>query len=146
MDELDGKIIRLLQRDGRASNARIAREVGVSEGTVRRRLKRLVQDDVIHVIAVPNMEKMGYGTAALIGLQTDPGRVDEVADAVARLDEAHYVAITTGAYDIFAWVAVESAGELGTFLRSKVGVIPGVRRTETFVNLSMKKRSYGLLV
>ena len=146
MDELDGKIVQLLQRDGRASNARLAREVGVSEGTVRRRLKRLVEDDVIDVIAVPNMEKMGYGTAALIGLQTDPGHVDKVADALVRLAETHYVAITSGAYDIFAWVAVESTGKLGTFLRSKVGVIPGVSRTETFINLSMKKRSYGLVV
>ena len=146
MDELDRKIIQLLQRDGRASNARIAREVGVSEGTVRRRLKRLVQDGVINIIAVPNMEKMGYGTAALVGLRADPGRVDQVADQVAQLDEVHYVAITTGAFDIFAWVAVISAEELGVFLRSKVGVIPGVNRTETFVNLSTKKQSYGLVL
>ena len=146
MDELDQKIIRLLQVDGRASNARIAREVGVSEGTVRRRLRHLIQGDVIKVIAVPNLEQMGYGTAALIGIQTDPGRVDEVADAMAALEEAHYVAISTGAYDIFAWVGVESPERLGTFLRTQVGTIAGVRRTETFVNLSIKKRTYGLVL
>ena len=61
MNELDKKIINLLQVDGRASNAKIAREVGVSEGTVRRRLRRLIKDNVIHVIAVPNLEQMGYG-------------------------------------------------------------------------------------
>ena len=65
MDELDRKIIALLQVDGRASNAKIAREVGVSEGTVRRRLRRLIQDDVVKVIAVPNLEKLGYATTAL---------------------------------------------------------------------------------
>ena len=146
MDELDQKIIRLLQVDGRASNARIAREVGVSEGTVRRRLRHLIQGDVIKVIAVPNLEQMGYGTAALIGIQTDPGGVDEVADAMAALEEAHYVAISTGAYDIFAWVGVESPERLGTFLRTQVGTIAGVRRTETFVNLSIKKRTYGLVL
>jgi len=53
MDELDRRIVRLLQVDGRASNAKIAREVGVSEGTVRRRLRHLIQGDVIKVIAVP---------------------------------------------------------------------------------------------
>ena len=57
MDELDRKIIALLQLDGRASNAKIAREVSVSEGTVRRRLRRLVNDDVVKIIAVPNLEK-----------------------------------------------------------------------------------------
>ena len=146
MDELDSRIIEILQANGRASNARIAREVGVSEGTVRRRLRRLIQDGVIQVIAVPNLEKMGFGTAALIGLQTDPGAVDEVADALAKLEQVHYVAITTGAQDVFAWVALASSEELGAFLRGKVGVIPGVRRTETYVNLAIKKRTYGLVL
>jgi Lrp/AsnC family transcriptional regulator for asnA, asnC and gidA len=146
MDELDQKIIRLLQVDGRASNARIAREVGVSEGTVRRRLRHLIQGDVIKVIAVPNLEQMGYGTAALVGIQADPGKVDDVSDAIAALEEAHYVAISTGAYDIFTWVGLESPEKLGTFLRTKVGPIPGVRRTETFVNLAIKKRTYGLVL
>jgi Lrp/AsnC family transcriptional regulator for asnA, asnC and gidA len=146
MDELDRKIIGLLQVDGRASNAKIAREVGVSEGTVRRRLRRLIQDDVVKVIAVPNLEKMGYATTALIGLQTGPGKSDTVAEALARLEEVHYVAITTGAYDIFVWAGLESAEALGTFLRTKVGSIDSVQRTETFVNLSIKKRTYGLVL
>ena len=109
MDELDRKIIALLQLDGRASNAKIAREVGVSEGTVRRRLRRLVQDDVVNVIAVPNLEKLGYGTTALIGLQTGPGRSDAVAEAIANMEESHYVAVTTGTYDVFVWAGLESA-------------------------------------
>ena len=146
MDELDRRIIGLLQVDGRASNAKIAREVGVSEGTVRRRLRHLIQGDFIKVIAVPNLEQMGYSTAALVGIQTDPGKVDEVADAIAALEEVHYVAITTGAHDIFAWVGLESPEKLGTFLGGKVGSISAVRRTETFVNLSIKKRTYGLVL
>ena len=146
MDELDRRIIRLLQVDGRASNAKIARDVGVSEGTVRRRLRYLIQGDVIKVIAVPNLEQMGYGTAALVGIQADPGKIDDVSDAISALDEAHYVAISTGAYDIFTWVGLESPEKLGIFLRTKVGPIPGVRRTETFVNLAIKKRTYGLIL
>ena len=81
-----------------------------------------------------------------MGIQTDPGKVDEVADALGKLEEAHYVAITTGAYDIFTWVGLESPERLGVFLRGQVGTIPGVRRTETFVNLSIKKRTYGLVL
>ena len=146
MDELDRRIIALLQVDGRASNAKIAREVGVSEGTVRRRLRRLIQEDVVKVIAVPNLEKLGYATTALIGLQTGPGKSDSVGDAIALLQEAHYVAITTGAYDVFVWAGLESAESLGDFLRTKIGVIDGVQRTETFVNLSIKKRTYGLVL
>ena len=51
---------------------------------------------------------------------------------------------TTGAYDIFASIAVESAEDVGNFLRHKLGSISGVRRTETFVNLAVKKHSYGV--
>jgi len=146
MDELDRRIIALLQMDGRASNAKIAREVGVSEGTVRRRLRRLIQEDVVQVVAVPNLEKLGYATTALIGLQTGPGKSDAVADAISHLEEAHYVAVTTGAYDVFVWAGLESAESLGNFLRTKIGIIDGVQRTETFVNLSIKKRTYGLVL
>ncbi len=146
MDELDRKIIALLQMDGRASNAKIAREVGVSEGTVRRRLRKLLDDDVVRVVAVPNLEKLGFSTTALIGLQTGPGRSDEVAEALVDLPEAHYVSVTTGAYDVFLWVGLESAESLGQFLRNKIGSIQSVQRTETFVNLSIKKRTYGLVL
>jgi Lrp/AsnC family transcriptional regulator for asnA, asnC and gidA len=144
MDELDHEIMALLQLDGRASNAKVAREVGVSEGTVRRRLGRLLEEDFIEIVTLPNLAKLGYTTTALIGLQTMPAKQEAVADAVARLEEVHYVAITTGSYDIFLWVGVESAEQLGQFLRQKLGAIEGIRHSETFVNLFIKKPTYGL--
>ncbi len=144
MDELDRRLIELLQLDGRASNAKIARELGVSEGTVRRRLSRLIQDDAIRIAAVPNLEKLGYGTTALIGVQARPGKSDAVAEALATQEEVQYVAVTTGSYDVFIWLAAESTERLGNLLHTRIGVIEGVQNTHTFVNLSIKKRSYGL--
>ena len=146
MDELDTKIIEILKKDGRASNARIARQVSVSEGTVRRRLKRLVQEKYIQVVAIPDPTKMGYESRALIGVQVDPDKVDQVADSLFDLNEITWVAVTTGSYDIFAWAMLSSAEELGIFLRTKVGIIPGVNRTETFVNLANKWRGYGIVI
>ena len=146
MDDLDRKIIELLQINGRASNARIARAVGVSEGTVRRRLRRLVQDEIIRVVAVPDPEKMGLSTVALIGIQADPDKLDDVAERLAALPETQYVSLTTGSFDLFIWVALLSSEELGNFLRHRVGVVTGVRRTETFVNLVIVKKGYGIVV
>ena len=60
MDPIDAEIIKILQDDGRASNAGIARKLMVSEGTVRRRLKKLVEDEFIQIIALPDPRKMGY--------------------------------------------------------------------------------------
>ncbi len=144
MDELDQRIIELLQLDGRVSSTRIARQLGVSESTVRHRVERLIQDDVVRISAVLNVARMGYTTTALIGIQTDPGRSDKVAEALATLEEVHYVAITTGTYDVFVWVRLESVESLGTFLQTKIGAIEGVQRAVTFVNLAIKKRAYGL--
>ena len=96
MDELDRKIIQILQENGRASNARIARDVGVSEGTVRRRLQSLLQEGIIKVVALPDPEVLGYNTEALVGIQVDPDKIDEVARQLAALKESSWVSVTTG--------------------------------------------------
>jgi len=146
MDNLDIKIISLLQEDGTATNAGIARQVGVSEETVRRRLKRLVQEEYIRVVALPDPAKLGYESEVLMGIQADADKVDQVADTLAEFDEVNWVSITTGSYDIFAWATLRNSEELSTFLRTKVGVIHGVRRLETFINLAIKKRKYGVAI
>ena len=146
MDELDQRIIGLLQVDGRLSNASIARRLGVSEGTIRRRVSRLIQEDVISIAAVPNLEKLGYTTSAFIGLQVRPAKADDVAEALAELAEVHYVSVTTGSYDVFIWVGLESAERLGEMLHTSIAAIDGVQRTETFINLGIKKRTYGVPV
>ena len=143
MDDLDYQLIALLQANGRASNIELASEIGVSEGTIRRRFRRLVRDGVIRVVAIPDPAKLGHGTTALVGLQVDPAEVEPVANQLAELAEVQYAAITTGAYDVFIWVALPSPEDLASFLRSQVGMISGVRRTETFVNLSIKKNPGG---
>ncbi len=146
MDDLDAKIIEILQKDGRASNAGIARDVGVSEGTVRRRLKRLIDEKYFSVVAMTDPVKMGYHSEGLIGIQVDPDKIDQVAAELSKLEEVNWVAATTGAYDVFAWGTFRSAEDMGVFLRTKVGKITGVRRSETFVSLAVKKRTYRVAI
>ena len=67
MDETDRSIVGILEKNGRASNAMIARSVGVSEGTIRRRLKHLIREKAIVITAVPDPKWMGYDSEALIG-------------------------------------------------------------------------------
>ena len=144
MDNLDIKIISLLQQEGRATNTQVARQVGVSEETVRRRLKRLIQEEYIRVVAQPDPAKLGYELEVLIGLKTGADKVDQVAESIAQLDEVNWVSVTTGSFDVFAWATLRSSQVLGDFLRERMGVIPGVRKMETFVNLDIKKRRCGL--
>ncbi len=143
MDQLDSDIIGILGGDGRAANADIARRLGVSEGTVRRRLKRLIDEGYVRVVAIPDPAKMGLFAEALVGVRVDAERVDAVADELAGMGCVGWVAVTTGPYDLFAWVAVESTEALSRFLRAELGAIPGVRRTETFVSLGPRRRGRG---
>lgn len=146
MDNLDVKIVSLLQEDGTATNAAIARQVGVSEETVRRRLKRLVSEQYIRVVALPDPAKLGYHSEVLMGIQADADKVDQVGDALSEMDEINWVSVTTGSFDIFCWATLRSSEELSVFLRTKVGTIPGVRKMETFINLAVKKRRYGVAI
>jgi len=144
MDDTDLLIIKELKEDGRASNAQIAKNVNVSEGTVRRRLKRLTDDGAISVVAVPDPAKVGYSSEVLIGMQVEPDKLEEVAARMASLKWTTLVSITTGTYDVFAWAVLPNSNMLGDFIRDEVGKTPGVQRTETFVTLSVKKRDYSL--
>jgi Lrp/AsnC family transcriptional regulator for asnA, asnC and gidA len=139
VDNLDGQIVQILKKDGRASNAHIARALGVSEGTVRRRLKMLIDGGVVHVNVSLDPAKMGLTTEAIIGLEVDPDKMDPVCASLAAFDEIGYVTLTTGAVDVFAWGRFSSTESLGLFLRSKVGKIAGVRRTETYMCISVRK-------
>ena len=143
MDKLDFQIVNMLKKNGRLPNANVARALNVSEGTIRRRLKKMTNENIIRIFAVPNPESIGLHSEALIGIQVDPDKMEIIANKVSELDQATWVAHTTGTFDIFLWAAVESTEELGKFIRSSVGTIPGVRRTETFVNLKVVKRGNG---
>ena len=140
MDNFDKNIIDILESDGRASNAEIARKLGVSEGTIRRRLKKLIDNKTINVLAISDPRQMGYEFEALVGVQVDPGLVEPVAYAITNLQDTKWVSITTGTYDVFAWVILPTAEALGRFLRNSIGEIEGVKKTETFVSLQVVKR------
>ena len=140
MDNLDRTIIEILQQDGRAPNARMSRTLRVSAGTVRRRLGKLIRERTIRVVAVAEPQPLGFNLSAVIGLRTDPGRTKSVATALAALPETEHVAVTTGRYDVLAWVNLVDAEGLSDFLQHKAGAVDGVRQTETFIVLDSPKR------
>ena len=140
MDQLDRDIIGILQKDGRTSNAGMSRDLGVSEGTIRRRLKSLVDDEVIQILAFVEPSKLGYPTEVIIAFQVDLGKIENVGAALSTLPEVMSVSVTTGSFDMFVSVALPSHENLHSFLTDKVGSIPGIKRSETFVTMSVKKR------
>jgi Lrp/AsnC family transcriptional regulator for asnA, asnC and gidA len=142
LDDLDKAIIKALQLDGRRPYAQIGRELKVPEATVRQRAERLISRGVVQVVGVTDPLAMGFGQPAFIGLHVDAGRLEEVADAVASLEEVTYVVVTAGRFDMICEVVCEDNEHLLRVLADQLAAIEGIRSTETMVELRFVKESY----
>jgi Lrp/AsnC family transcriptional regulator, regulator for asnA, asnC and gidA len=141
LSELDKRIIEHLQEDGRRPFTQIAAVLGVSEAAVRARTNRLVERGIIQVVGVADPGKLGF-QQALIGIRCEPGRIVEVADALADLQEVDYVVVTAGRFDILIEAVAEDNEGLLHFLNERLQRIGGVRDTETFTYLRLVKQTY----
>jgi len=142
LDSVDKRIISLLQRDGRTPNAQIARELQISEGTVRRRIDALIANGVIKVTAVTNPFKIGLNTLVLIHLNVEPKKLKTASEQLIEIPEVRYVSLSTGEHDIMVEALFPSNAELLTFIRDRLSLIPGVTKIETNIQLQILKRSY----
>lgn len=141
LDEAAKAIIEQLQQDGRRPYATIGRAVGLSEAAVRQRVQRLVESGVIQIVAVTDPMQVGFPRAAMLGVRVD-GDIAAVADQLAELDEVDYLVITGGGFDILAEVVCEDDAHLLDIMNNKIRTITGVRSTETFVYLKLRKQVY----
>ena len=143
IDDRDRRIIGLLHDDARQSNAAIARLIGVSEATIRRRIKLMVEDGAVAIRAVPNPAKFGLNTTAMIGIDVQPNMLEDVEEALNERNEVGFLGVSTGRYDLLAWTLVRNLDELRGFLEGFLAKLPGVRKTETLVLLDVNKRTLG---
>ena len=141
LDDVSKAIIEELQTDGRRPYAAIGKAVGLSEAAVRQRVQRLLDNGVMQIVAVTNPLEVGFARQAMIGILVD-GPVEPVADALAEMDEIDYVVVTAGGFDLLAEVVCESDEHLLDVLSNQIRPIPGVRRTESFVYLHLRKQTY----
>jgi Lrp/AsnC family transcriptional regulator for asnA, asnC and gidA len=140
LDRVDQSIIEALQKNGRASFRRIAADIGVSEATVRARYGRLCDDDILQVTGVTNPLGLGFEAMAMVGVRTS-GAPEPVADEIAKWDEAGYVVVTAGQYDILVELVCADRREL-LDLTSRIRALDGVGSTESFLYLAMWKQLY----
>ena len=99
MDDLDTKIVRLLQEDGHQRDTEIARRLGLAEATVRKRIERLLREGVVRIGVWTDPLKVGYGTYAIIEIQVDPHRIERAAETLAEFPEIFFLGISTGSFD-----------------------------------------------
>jgi DNA-binding Lrp family transcriptional regulator len=139
IDKLERDLILQLQRNGRQSNIKIASELGVSERTVRNRLNSLLDKGAVKITAIPNLEMLGYNFVAIVGLQIQLASLNTITETLTNQPNICYFANVTGRYDLIFIAVARSSREFAGFMEKTVSVIPGILRTETFVNLHLYK-------
>jgi Lrp/AsnC family transcriptional regulator, regulator for asnA, asnC and gidA len=141
LDAVSKAIIEQLQQDGRRSYATIAKAVGLSEAAVRQRVQRLLDSEVMQVVAVTDPLTVGFNRQAMIGIRCE-GDIEPVAETLAAMQEVDYVVATAGSFDLMAEVVAEDDDQLLYVINKRIRAIPEVRSTETFVYLKLHKQTY----
>ena len=133
LDDLDRQLIDILARDARVSNRKIAVDLGVTEGTVRGRIKRLQQDRLISFTAITDFGMANSSKLAFIGVQADVDNVREVARQIGELASVNAVLITMGRFNILAVCLFNGLDALLELSSDRILAIPGVHHVETSI-------------
>ncbi len=139
LDATDEAIIALLRIDGRAPYRSIARELGVTESTVRSRVRRLEESNTMRVVAVTDTEAAGFGMLLAIGVEVDGRSPEAVARELADFPEVFSVNVVMGAQDIEILVVTRDQETLGDLVGERLAAVPGVRRLTPALALDVLK-------
>lgn len=141
VDSVSLAIIEQLQEDGRRPYAAIGKAVGLSEAAVRQRVQKLLDQGVMQIVAVTDPLTVGFRRQAMVGINVD-GDLDPVAEELSAMAECEYVVMTAGSFDLMVEIVCEDDDHLLETISKRIRAIPGVRSTESFVYLKLKKQTY----
>ena len=139
LDAVDRQLIDILARDARVSNRKIATDLGVTEGTVRGRIKRLQQERLIAFTAITSIELEDPAKLAFVGIQADIQNVQAIARQIADLATVNAVIITMGRFTILAVVLFSDLDQLHEVASNQILGIPGVHHIETSIAVKTLK-------
>ncbi len=142
MDGLDHLILQTLQEDGRTPFTQIAKQAGVSETTIRSRYRSLVDAGIVRTVGVVDPFALGFQAPAVVGLSVESDKIDQVARAIAEFPEVSYLVMTLGSFDLTVEVLCRDLAHLTDLVTQQIGMIPGVRTTETLMIARSYKLSY----
>lgn len=138
-DSIDRELVVALQHDGRATYARLAAVVGMSQAGVRARVQRLLDSGALQIAAVADPFAFGFSVTALLGI-TFTGDLAVLAATVAAMEQVHFVAVTAGRYDCIAEVVCLDTADMLTLVNDGVRAIAGVRDVEIITYLKVCKQ------
>lgn len=134
IDDLDIAIASALDADCRASNRQIARQLNVSEKTVRQRVSRMLEDGALSLSAQLSHKALKDLFLAIVGINLT-GSPGEATKTISALPGTLFIVTVTGRYDLLAGIAVASRDMLAQIITKEIDHIEGVTNTETYVVL-----------
>ena len=140
VDALDKKLIDLLQEGAGRSSDVIAKKLRVSAATVRRRIRRLVKNNVVSIGAIVDPRDVGLPLAAIMALDVANDKLDSVMKTLSSRPEVIWVSTTTGQFDIIALARFPSTDELSRFVLTEMSKTEGTKDSETFVCLHFESK------
>ena len=141
-DSMDKQIVQLLGKDARQNSKTLAKKLNLSSATVRRRLRKLLKNELIHIIGVVDPAKFDLPLAALLALNVAADKLESAVETLDKHPQIRWVSITTGRFDIIALGRFASTDRLSEFMIKELPQMDGLKNIETFICLDVKRGRY----
>lgn len=142
VDDTDLAIIARLQVNGRRSNRELATELGVSEATVRGRIKNMLSRGIFRIQAVCDLDVAGMGTHAILGIKAAPGCVDALVEVLAPREDVTQINRVLHEFDLIAVMVAHDRSTLLTTVVDQISVLPGLLGVQTLCSSGTVKHAY----
>ena len=144
-DSIDEQIVKLLGQDARQNSKSLAKQLNLSAATVRRRLRELIRNKSLRIVGAVDPTSFGLPVAAVITLDVSHDKLASAMEGLVSQPEIIWVSTTTGRFDIIAFGRFTSTDSLSKFLTDQLSKMEGVRNSETFLCLDVKKGRFVVL-
>ncbi len=141
-DDLDRKIIKELSVDARQSYLDLGKKLHASEGTIRYRLRSILRRGIIRLKAVLDPVMLGFDFSCVIGIEIDIAKLPEAASILEKDPHVNFLSRCTGSFDIISILIFRNTRDFDQFMDNTISRLPGLKRTQTFVNMRVFKASW----
>ena len=139
LDDLDQNIIQELQIDARRSYLDLGKKLHASEGTIRNRVRLAIGKGIIKLKAVLNPSALGFDFSCVLGIEIDMAKMQKAASILQNTSNVYFLSRCTGSFDIIAVLIFRNTREFDQFMDEVIAQLPGLKRTQTFVNMRVFK-------
>ncbi|MEE9594936.1 MAG: AsnC family transcriptional regulator [Candidatus Hydrothermarchaeales archaeon] len=146
LDDLDVKILGLLQKDARISYKKLAEELGVSTPTIRNRINNLTSLGVVKRFTTIIDDKLTGGVTSIILLDADPSKLEEISKEISAFQEVREVYHTAGDFEIVAKLFLDDMDTLEEFLTKKIGKVEGIKKIRNYLVIKEAKEEEKVLI